>query len=130
MVYDKKKIYDYKYDDFADLIQSIKEQAQDKKTEHQYPSADTIDRRKDEDYIETLKSYERLTLLVLAELVAQGKADFLFIEQPEVADFWHKHCYALGQLRGRADEERRISEIKQSALNKLTDEEKKVLGIK
>jgi hypothetical protein len=89
----------------------------------------TIDRRRDLDYIEKLAVGELRTLLTLAELVAQGKADFLFIEYPEISDYWHKHCTNLGKLRAKEAAVTRNEELKKSALSKLTEEEKKALGI-
>ena len=85
----------------------------------------TIDRRRDLDYIEKLAVGELRTLLTLAELVAQGKADFLFIEYPEISDYWHKHCTNLGKLRAKEAAVTRNEELKKSALSKLTEEEKK-----
>jgi hypothetical protein len=84
----------------------------------------------DLDYIEKLAVGELRTLLTLAELVAQGKADFLFIEYPEISDYWHKHCTNLGKLRAKEAAVTRNEELKKSALSKLTEEEKKALGIK
>lgn len=91
----------------------------------------TIDRRRDLDYIEKLAAGDSRTLLLtLAELVAQGKADFLFIEYPGISDYWHRHCSNLGKLRAKEDAIVRKEELKKSALSKLTEEEKKALGIK
>jgi hypothetical protein len=89
-----------------------------------------VDRRKDLDYIEKLSGDHKLLVMVLAELVAQGKADFLFIEYPEIQETWHRHCTNLGKLRAKEAEQKRIKELKESALKKLTNEEKKALGIK
>lgn len=91
----------------------------------------TIDRRRDLDYIEKIADGDsRIILLTLAELVAQGKADFLFIEYPGISDYWHRHCTTLGKLRAKEDAILRKEELKKSALSKLTEEEKKALGIK
>jgi hypothetical protein len=89
-----------------------------------------VDRRKDLDYIEKLSGDHQLLVITLAELVAQGKADFLFIEHTEIQEFWHRHCIKLGQLRAKEAEQKRIKELKESALKKLTPDEKKALGIK
>lgn len=89
-----------------------------------------IDRRTDLDYIEKLTGDHKLLVMVLAELVSQGKADFLFIEYPQIQEIWHRHCKSLGQLRAKENEEIRIQELKESGLSKLTEEEKKALGIK
>lgn len=117
---------------FQEILESTKEVAKQSKPE---PEIDyepiTIDRRRDLDYIERLTSNDdTITLLILAELVAQGKADFLFIEYPDIRDYWHRHCTNLGKKRARENETKRKEELKKSALSKLTDEEKKALGIK
>jgi hypothetical protein len=89
-----------------------------------------LDRRTDLDYIEKLTSDHKLLVMVLAELVSQGKADFLFIEYPEIQEIWHRHCNNLGKLRAKEREQKRIRELKESGLSKLTEAEKKALGIK
>lgn len=91
----------------------------------------TIDRRQDIDYINSVDNQtERFVLIVLAELVANGMADFLFIEYPELGDFWAKHRRILGAQRKEQAEKQRVEQVRKSALNKLTEEEKRVLGIK
>lgn len=91
----------------------------------------TIDRRQDIDYINSVDNQtERFALIVLAELVANGMADFLFIEYPELGDFWAKHRRILGAQRKEQAEKQRVEQVRKSALNKLTEEEKRVLGIK
>lgn len=89
-----------------------------------------IDRRRDQDFIEKLTGDNKLLIMVLAELVSQGKADFLFIEYPEIQQIWHGRCSQLGKLRAKEREQKRIQELKESGLSKLTEEEKKALGIK
>lgn len=115
---------------FQEILEATKEVANQTKpeTEIDYDPI-TIDRRRDLDYIEKLGG-DSNTLIILAELVAQGKADFLFIEYPEIRDLWHRHCSNLGKLRAKEAAIARKEELKKSALSKLTDEEKKALGIK
>jgi hypothetical protein len=98
--------------------------------DHEPIQAIQVDRRKDLDYIEKLSDDHQLLIITLAELVAQGKADFLFIEHTEIQEFWHRHCSNLGKLRAKESEQKRIQELKESALKKLTNEEKRALGIK
>lgn len=115
---------------FQEILESTKEVAKQSKPE---PEIDfepiTIDRRRDLDYIEKLGG-DANTLIILAELVAQGKADFLFIEYPEIRDLWHRHCSNLGKLRAKEAEIARKEELRKSALGKLTEEEKRALGFK
>ena len=112
-----------------EFMKAKKESERMSETEIDYEPI-TIDRRRDLDYIEKLAVGDLRTLLTLAELVAQGKADFLFIEYPEISDFWHRHCTNLGKLRAKEAAVTRNEELKKSALSKLTEEEKKALGIK
>lgn len=90
----------------------------------------TVDRRRDLDYIEQLSGESRLLLTTLAELVAQGKADFLLLENDEIRDFWKRHCDNLGKRRAKEAHIKRRQELKESALKKLTPEERKALGLK
>lgn len=120
-----------------DMLEKLKIQAEEindankKKESYQIDFEPiTIDRRRDLDYIEKLDSKDANTLIILAELVAQGKADFLFIEYPEISDLWNRHCTNLGKLRAKEADILRKEELKKSALGKLTEEEKQVLGIK
>lgn len=124
------------FTDFLDKFIDIKKRSEEpskRKPEIDEPEIDfepiTIDRRRDLDYIEKL-SGDANTLIILAELVAQGKADFLFIEFPEIRDLWHRHCSSLGKLRAKQAEIARKEELRKSALGKLTEEEKRALGIK
>lgn len=113
-----------------EFMKAKKESERMSETEIDYEPI-TIDRRRDLDYIEKLADGDsRILLLTLAELVAQGKADFLFIEYPGISDYWHRHCTNLGKLRAKEDAILRKEELKKSALSKLTEEEKKALGIK
>lgn len=116
---------------FQEILEATKEAANQTKPESEIDYEPiTIDRRRDIDYIDKLAPSDIVALLTLAELVAQGKADFLFIEHPETRDFWHKHCNNLGKLRAKEAAIARKEELRKSALGKLTEEEKKALGIK
>jgi hypothetical protein len=98
--------------------------------DHEPIQAIQLDRRTDLDYINALSGDHKLLVMVLAELVSQGKADFLFIEYPQIQEIWHRHCTNLGKLRAKEAAITRKEELKKSALKKLTPDEKKALGIK
>lgn len=117
---------------FQDLIKQVKKESSTKIKEEPVPDYEHIqlDRRKDQDYIEKLPGDYQVIALLLCELISQGKADFLFIEYPQIQEIWQNLCTGLSKLRAKETEQNRIREIKESALNKLTEEEKKVLGIK
>lgn len=121
--------------DFETLLSQLRESTRRVDTSKQkQPELDysplPVDRRADLDYIDKLHGDSKLALILIAELVAQGKADFLLLEHPEIAEFWNRHCNNLGILRAKEAEQKRREDLKESALNKLTDEEKEVLGIK
>lgn len=59
-----------------------------------------------QEYITGLRGQERIAFLSLLELVSQGKAEFLFIREPEIAKFWEKHVdkiNAIEKVSGRAN---------------------------
>ena len=72
----------------------------------------------------------RIACKAMTELVKQGKADFLLLKDDELRDWWEKHQEADRKAKEEAAEKRRINKLKKEALAKLSDPEKKVLGIK
>lgn len=129
-------------DDFLEIVKKLKMErdkidpldkliSSKKSSDDTFPPVATIDRREDEDYIAKIENvYERSLLLVLCELISQGAADFIFIEYPELAEYWNKHRQLLGNIRGKEELVRQKEELRQSALKKLTAAEKQALGIK
>lgn len=69
-------------------------------------------------------------LTQLEELGDKGGLEFLLLKDREVADWWreHKEADRQEQEKQRVLEERR--RIRESALAKLSKEERRVLGIK
>lgn len=72
----------------------------------------------------------RIACKAMTELVEQGKADFLILRDDEVREWWEAHQEADRKAKEAEAEKRRVAKIKREALSKLSDEEKKVLGIK
>lgn len=72
----------------------------------------------------------RIACKAMTELVEQGKADFLLIKDDEVREWWDKHQEADRQAREAREKKEHEKRIRKEALAKLTDEEKKILGIK
>ena len=70
-----------------------------------------------QDYIDSLSGVTKIAVIAISELVNQGKADFLFLRDEEVKNFWDKYLECENELR-------------KTALAKLTQEEKKALGLK
>ncbi len=72
----------------------------------------------------------RIACAALTALEEMGKEDFLLLKNDEVADWWAAHKEADRKEQARVAEQQRREAIKQEALNKLSDEEKELLGLK
>ena len=72
----------------------------------------------------------RIACKAMTELVKSGYADFLLLQDDEVREWWEQHQEADRKAKEALAEKRRIAKLKKEALAKLSDEEKKVLGIK
>ena len=72
----------------------------------------------------------RIACKAMTELAEQGRAEFLVLRDDEVREWWHQHQEADRRAQEAKLEKQRLAKIKKDALKKLTDEEKKVLGIK
>lgn len=92
--------------------------------------ADNIHVYEDQDYINTLSGVTKIAVVVISELINQGKADFLFLRDEEVKGFWDKHLAKILVVREEKEKVKREQEMRKAALAKLTPEEKKLLGIK
>jgi hypothetical protein len=92
--------------------------------------ADNIHVYQDQDYIDTLSGVTKIAVITISELVNQGKADFLFLRDEEVKDFWDKHLVKIVAIREEKERQRKNDEIRKAALAKLTPEEKRLLGLK
>lgn len=92
--------------------------------------ADNIHVYQDQDYIDSLSGVTKIAVIAISELVNQGKADFLFLRDEEVKNFWDKHLIKIVAIREEKERVEREKEMRKAALAKLTPEEKKLLGIK
>ena len=72
----------------------------------------------------------RIACKAMTELAEQGRAEFLVLRDDEVREWWHQHQEADRKAQEAKLEKQRLAKIKKNALKKLTNEEKKVLGIK
>ena len=72
----------------------------------------------------------RIACAAMEELVRQGKADFLVLKNEEVREWWEAHVKADRAEKARVAEQERRERIKREALDRLTDEEKELLGLK
>ena len=71
----------------------------------------------------------RIACAAMEELVKQGKADFLVLKNEEVRNWWEAHIEADKREKARVAEQERRARVKQEALDRLTDEEKELLGL-
>jgi hypothetical protein len=72
----------------------------------------------------------RIACKAMTELVKQGKADFLVLKDDEVREWWEAHQEADRKAQEAKLEREHRARVKKEALAKLSDEEKKILGIK
>jgi cytosine/adenosine deaminase-related metal-dependent hydrolase len=72
----------------------------------------------------------RIACKAMTELVKSGHADFLILKDDEVREWWEQHQEADRKAQEAKLEKQRRAQIKKEALAKLSDEEKKILGIK
>jgi hypothetical protein len=72
----------------------------------------------------------RIACKAMTELVKQGKADFLVLKDDEVREWWEKHQEDDRKAQEARLERERRARVKKEALAKLSDEERKILGIK
>jgi hypothetical protein len=84
----------------------------------QTPAAKGLDLERDQEYLDQLAKVSRIALLAINELIQQGKAEFLFLKDDELREFWEGHMKELGCIQAR-----------QAALDKLTADEKRLLGL-
>ena len=83
-----------------------------------------------EQYKKQLDRLARIACKAMEALEKDGRADFLLIGDDEVREWWTAHKEADRQERARVAELQRQEAVKQEALNKLSDEEKELLGLK
>jgi len=72
----------------------------------------------------------RIACKAMTELVKSGHADFLVLKDDEVREWWEQHQEADRKAQEAKLERQRRAQVKKEALAKLSDEEKKILGIK
>ena len=72
----------------------------------------------------------RIACAAMTELEKMGKEDFLILKNEEVGHWWAAHKEADRKERERVAELERRERLKKEALDRLTDEEKELLGLK
>lgn len=78
----------------------------------------------------------RIACKAMTALEADGHADFLLLKDDEVREWWlqHKEADRIRQeeearKRAEAAEKKRLKKLKKELLDRLTEDEKKALGI-
>ena len=71
----------------------------------------------------------RIACKAMTALEENELEDFLLLKDDEVRAWWLKHKEADRKEKARIAEQERRERIKADALNRLTDEEKEVLGL-
>jgi len=71
----------------------------------------------------------RIACAAMTELEKMGKEDFLILKNEEVGQWWAAHKEADRKEQERIAEKERKERLKKEALDRLTDEEKEVLGL-
>ena len=72
----------------------------------------------------------RIACKAMGALEKEGKEDFLLLKDDEVRIWWKNHKIADAKAAAEKAERVRVAKIKKEAMSKLSDEERKVLGIK
>lgn len=72
----------------------------------------------------------RIACKVMTALEAEGKEDFIMLQDEEVRTWWIAHKIADENERRVREAKERRKQIRAEALAKLSSEERKVLGIK
>ena len=92
------------------------------------------DRRAREEVKEEMKQHAdmlaRIACKALTELEDNGIAEVLLLKDDEVREWWAKHKEADAKAKAARAEKARKARIKKEALAKLSDEERKILGVK
>ena len=82
-----------------------------------------------ERYKQQCDKLARIACAAMTELEKVGKADFLVLKDDELRNWWEAHKEADRKERAHIAEIERQARVKQEALNRLTDEEKELLGL-
>lgn len=72
----------------------------------------------------------RIACTAMTALEEMGKEDFVLLKNEEVRSWWEQHKIDDAKERNREDADLEKKRIREEALAKLSDAEKKVLGIK
>jgi len=72
----------------------------------------------------------RVAMKSMVSLVKSGHAAFLFLRDDECREWWSKEVKAAATKVNNRKEKRRIYELKKSAWDKLSEKDRKALGLR
>lgn len=72
----------------------------------------------------------RIACKAMTELEKNRMEVFILLQDDEVREWWAQHKIADAKAAAAKAERARVAKVKRDALSKLSDEERKVLGIK
>ena len=82
------------------------------------------------DTTEYLSKPEKIARKVMVELIKAGRSEFLLLRDDEVNKWWGSLYNGVHEKFEKHKEKIRVYEIKLEAYNRLTPEERKILGIR
>lgn len=76
------------------------------------------------------RASDEMAQRIMDALCQNGQGDFLLLQDDEIREWWNGVTGERDRIARREAEKRRREELRERALNKLTAEERQVLGIK
>ena len=73
---------------------------------------------------------EEMAERIMDALCADGRGDFLILKDDEIREWWAAITKKREAERDRIEAERRETELRENALKKLTEAERRALGLK
>jgi len=73
---------------------------------------------------------EEMAERIMDALCADGRGDFLILKDDEIREWWAAITKQRKAERDRIEAERRETELRENALKKLTEDERRALGLK
>jgi hypothetical protein len=96
-------------------------------SDYEYSQEEIADRKKPAPRVTATDDMAQRIMDVLCE---NGQGDFLLLRDDEIREWWESVTKERKRIQRQEAERRRRAEVRERALNKLTAEERKILGIK
>ena len=122
---EKKKMIKEQWDVTKDVetLQDLLSQLSD----YEYSQEEIADHKKPAPRVTATDDMAQRIMDVLCE---NGQGDFLLLRDDEIREWWESVTKERKRIQRQEAERRRRAEVRERALNKLTAEERKILGIK